>query len=331
MLARFEAAKTRVLVNCELLVEGWDMPSARCAVLARPTLSETLYMQQCGRVMRPGSVRPIILDHAGNARWFGLPHHYVPPPLHRTGDAHAPAKIAARICPKCGGVSPAGSKECIECHRALPKKDRLRPEEDRRTLVEIILEAMREAKTTGLTVNAVRGRLNNGWSLHEAVTVKKRVYLWDSWSAVAKKHGVTVNLFNTRIRHKWPVKRAATTRPVSMKKSIVVNGTTYPTMGQAAKALGIAHVTLTKRLQRGVALDKAIRGRAVTIGGVTFPSVKEAAEKLGTSARSVLSREAKEAGLCVSCRKRPSKGKRRCSRCERAEAEARRLRERGTR
>lgn len=66
----------RVLVtgNCE----GTDEPKVKCIVMARPTLSLTLYVQCVGRAMR--RVRPwpdvttcILLDHAGCARRHGLP------------------------------------------------------------------------------------------------------------------------------------------------------------------------------------------------------------------------------------------------------------------
>lgn len=51
--ARFAAGTTRVLVNCMVLTEGADFPYADCAVIARPTRSETLFIQMVGRVLRP--------------------------------------------------------------------------------------------------------------------------------------------------------------------------------------------------------------------------------------------------------------------------------------
>lgn len=55
-LATYEAFRTgrvRVLVNCMVLTEGADFPYADCAVIARPTRSETLFIQMVGRVLRP--------------------------------------------------------------------------------------------------------------------------------------------------------------------------------------------------------------------------------------------------------------------------------------
>jgi DNA repair protein RadD len=70
MLARFDAGKTKVLVNCEILTEGWDCPAAKCVVLARPTLSFALLMQMIGRITRPNGEAPVVLDLADNCRYF---------------------------------------------------------------------------------------------------------------------------------------------------------------------------------------------------------------------------------------------------------------------
>ena len=74
MLAALDAGELDGIANCMVLTEGWDCPAAKCVVVARPTRSEGLYLQMVGRGLRPWrDVTPIILDHAGNARWFDLP------------------------------------------------------------------------------------------------------------------------------------------------------------------------------------------------------------------------------------------------------------------
>lgn len=50
---RFASGEIRVLVNCMVLTEGADFPFADCAVIARPTRNETLFIQMVGRVLRP--------------------------------------------------------------------------------------------------------------------------------------------------------------------------------------------------------------------------------------------------------------------------------------
>lgn len=49
----FRTGRTQVLVNCMVLTEGFDAPWASCAVIARPTRSQPLYIQMVGRVLRP--------------------------------------------------------------------------------------------------------------------------------------------------------------------------------------------------------------------------------------------------------------------------------------
>lgn len=53
---RFRTGRTRVIVNCMVLTEGADFPFADCAVIARPTNNETLFIQMVGRVLRPSRV-----------------------------------------------------------------------------------------------------------------------------------------------------------------------------------------------------------------------------------------------------------------------------------
>jgi superfamily II DNA or RNA helicase len=48
---------TQVLVNCMVLTEGTDLPWMDCAVIARPTRSEPLFIQMVGRVLRPWTHR----------------------------------------------------------------------------------------------------------------------------------------------------------------------------------------------------------------------------------------------------------------------------------
>lgn len=49
----FRNGTVQVLVNCMVLTEGFDAPWASCAVIARPTKSQPLYVQMVGRVLRP--------------------------------------------------------------------------------------------------------------------------------------------------------------------------------------------------------------------------------------------------------------------------------------
>lgn len=63
-----------VVTSADLIGEGVDIPAVRCAILLRPTMSLSLYIQQVGRCLRPAPGKPnaIILDHVGNSLIHGL-------------------------------------------------------------------------------------------------------------------------------------------------------------------------------------------------------------------------------------------------------------------
>jgi len=71
---RYRAGDVQVLANCMVLTEGFDMPQASCAVMARPTASHGLYVQMVGRVLRPfpGKADALVLDICGVTRDYRL-------------------------------------------------------------------------------------------------------------------------------------------------------------------------------------------------------------------------------------------------------------------
>lgn len=74
-LRRMARGEIRVLCNVNLVTEGWDLPALRLCILARPTLSTTLYLQMVGRVLRPADGKTVarIHDHAGCFLEHGAP------------------------------------------------------------------------------------------------------------------------------------------------------------------------------------------------------------------------------------------------------------------
>jgi superfamily II DNA or RNA helicase len=52
VLDRFRKGEIRFLCSCNLISEGWDVPEIGVLVMARPTLSKALYLQQLGRGLR---------------------------------------------------------------------------------------------------------------------------------------------------------------------------------------------------------------------------------------------------------------------------------------
>lgn len=69
ILARFARGDLRMLCACDILNEGWDCPDVEVLLMARPTLSKIIYMQQLGRGTRkaPGKESLIVFDFIDNA------------------------------------------------------------------------------------------------------------------------------------------------------------------------------------------------------------------------------------------------------------------------
>lgn len=64
----FKKGKVTVLLNCNILSEGFDEPSVTCLLMARPTCSKGLYLQMIGRGSRlfPGKTHCNVLDFTDN-------------------------------------------------------------------------------------------------------------------------------------------------------------------------------------------------------------------------------------------------------------------------
>jgi hypothetical protein len=68
-LAQFRAGELKVLCACDILNEGWDCPDVEVLLMARPTLSKVVYMQQLGRGTRkaPGKECLVVIDFVDNS------------------------------------------------------------------------------------------------------------------------------------------------------------------------------------------------------------------------------------------------------------------------
>lgn len=64
LMADFKQHKIRFLCACNMISEGWDYPELGILVMARPTLSKVLYLQQIGRGLRKTDVKKnvIVID-----------------------------------------------------------------------------------------------------------------------------------------------------------------------------------------------------------------------------------------------------------------------------
>ncbi len=125
IIARFRAGELQMLWSVDALAIGFDVPAVSCGIMARPTLSETVYLQQAGRLIRitENKADAILLDHAGNALRFGRPVDFEPPPL-GTEEVKAGKKTLKlyklKTCPNCEAAMPPGEMTCGECGHDLP-------------------------------------------------------------------------------------------------------------------------------------------------------------------------------------------------------------------
>ena len=64
ILARYERGDIDVLINAQLLAEGWNSPRATVCVHLAPTASKRIYQQRVGRVTRrhPGKEAGLVVD-----------------------------------------------------------------------------------------------------------------------------------------------------------------------------------------------------------------------------------------------------------------------------
>jgi ATP-dependent helicase IRC3 len=64
IIKRFKEGKIKVLVNCALWTEGFDVPEVNCVIMAKPTKSDSIYLQCVGRGLRlaEGKTDCLIMD-----------------------------------------------------------------------------------------------------------------------------------------------------------------------------------------------------------------------------------------------------------------------------
>jgi len=133
ILGRWRSGETQVVCNCNVLTEGFDLPEIELCILARPTLSPSLYLQMVGRALRthPGKTLAMIHDHARCLATHGHPYEerdFAPQPGESVNKKRKDLSREPRLCRFCGsirigwpcgacGASPS-AKEVVEDVRA---------------------------------------------------------------------------------------------------------------------------------------------------------------------------------------------------------------------
>lgn len=106
---------------------GWDMPEVSCVILARPTTSVALHLQQIGRGARPaaGKNSLMVLDHAANTHRHGCYEDERQWSLNGMAlQAKGEAGEGIYTCPKCRCQFRRGPVVCKFCGAPIVVKSR---------------------------------------------------------------------------------------------------------------------------------------------------------------------------------------------------------------
>jgi DNA repair protein RadD len=170
ILAALGNGELDAITNVGVLLEGVDIPSAKCVVHGRPTHSLTLWRQSVGRIFRPwhpgcpkgctahSSVEPLLLDHAGNIGRLGFPHedlHWSLTERARLSEKKTPTRVCSacfaylpaykRVCPYCGHEDPPPPPQELPREKEEELKQYVdSPEEMRRMYFNMIVQVARQ-------------------------------------------------------------------------------------------------------------------------------------------------------------------------------------------
>ena len=129
ILEKFKTGEILVLTSCDLVSEGFDVPSIEVGISLRPTTSTALWIQQVGRCLRTDQGKTIatVLDHAGNTYKHGLPDQDRDWELTKTKEKthkNSEKEEAARICKTCFAANKPIATVCKECGTVFEVKER---------------------------------------------------------------------------------------------------------------------------------------------------------------------------------------------------------------
>jgi len=172
----FRDGKINVITSVNIFSEGVDLPGCHVGIFLRPTESLGLFLQQCGRILRPapGKTHAMIFDHVNSTMKFGLPDD--PREWTLTDDLARRKKKPApgiRVCPKCFAASPARASVCVECGVAFEVKPRQQVEEKEGELVELTAEQIARKRE-----RREQGRAHDRAALMEIARIKGRNPAW---------------------------------------------------------------------------------------------------------------------------------------------------------
>ena len=123
IIQRFKELQVRVLINVDVMREGFDAPEASCIVILRHTKSIALWRQMIGRGLRPkeGGKPCLTLDFVSNHKELGFPEDKYPwslkPQVEGIIQGEAPVKTCCDVggTATCKTVNPLPIHNCKVC------------------------------------------------------------------------------------------------------------------------------------------------------------------------------------------------------------------------
>lgn len=128
VLADYAAGRLQVIVNCRVLIEGWDDQPTSCVILLVLNAHKGMMIQMIGRGLRtvdpalyPGIVKTdcVVLDFGLSTEMHGSLEQDAKAALRSREKGEAPIKI----CPSCESEIPIFSSECQICGFIYSSKD----------------------------------------------------------------------------------------------------------------------------------------------------------------------------------------------------------------
>jgi superfamily II DNA or RNA helicase len=171
----FRAGAIQILCNVGIISEGISIDEVSCVILARPTESVALGIQQMMRCMRylPGKTAKII-DVVGNLYRIGLPDDdrawSLDKPMRKRRELNSEGNFYIRSCPECYMVFPTAPK-CPFCGTEYP----LHPREIQ-AHQEIELQRISEEEAVRINEAKKKSRIEQGraQSFEELVRLGKQ-------------------------------------------------------------------------------------------------------------------------------------------------------------
>lgn len=177
IVSQYRAGHIKILCNCDLISEGFDVPDCHCCILLRPTMSTALFIQQSMRALRPQPGKTaIILDHVNNYQRHGLPDDdrewsltetVKPRPQYRED-----GMLSVRQCPVCFGTFKTGPPVCPYCGAPVTMT-----REEIKNIKEIRLAEVKQRR-----IETAREKVTDETKLEECRTLAEL-------QAYAKRHG----------------------------------------------------------------------------------------------------------------------------------------------